>query len=73
LHVEEAWRDRGLAKAITTKLFREKMDRFWEEGVEQLGHGYVIVGNKASEGMCRSLGGRSEWQCYWLRIDLSKT
>lgn len=74
LHVEPEWRGRGLAKLITAKLFREKMDRFFEEDgmAEKMGYGFVVVGNKASEGMCRSLGGRSEWESYWLRVDLSK-
>ena len=72
LHVEEEWRGKGLAKATTTKLFQEKMDMFWEEGLPKLAHGYVIVGNEESSGMCRSLGGKSNWECYWLRVDLSK-
>lgn len=70
LHTEQEWRGKGLAKMLTTKLFKEKMGRFWEEGVPRLAHGYVIDGNKESEGMCRSLGGVSEWQVYWLRVDL---
>ena len=72
LHVEEDWRGRGLAKALTTKLFKEKMDMFWEPGMPKLAHGYVINGNKESEMMCRSLGGRADWQVYWLRVDLVK-
>ncbi|KAK3719044.1 hypothetical protein LTR37_004608 [Vermiconidia calcicola] len=70
LHVEPEWRGKGLAKAITTKLFREKMALFWEDEMKRLAYGYVIVGNRASEGMCRSLGGKSEWEVYWLRVDL---
>jgi len=71
LHVEPEYRGQGLAKALTTKLFRECMDGFWEEAYRtKLAHGYVIAGNEASEGMCRSLGGRSEWECYWVRVDL---
>jgi len=70
LHTEAAWRGKGLAKMLTTKLFKEQMDKFWEEGVARLAHGYVIDGNKESEGMCTSLGGVSGWQVYWLRVDL---
>lgn len=70
LHVEPEWRGKGLAKAITAKLFREKMGMFWERGLTKWTHGYVIRGNKESEGMCRSLGGRSEWDVYWVRVDL---
>lgn len=72
LHVEPVWRGKGLAKAITTKLFRQKMDRFRGDGKKHLAHGYVINGNKESEGMCRSLGGTSDWEVYWLRVDLSQ-
>lgn len=72
LHVEPEWRGRGLAKAVTTKLFKEKMGSFWEEGMKRLAYGFVIVGNKESEGMCRSLGGKSDWLAYWLRVDLSR-
>ncbi|KAK3111668.1 hypothetical protein LTR53_012852, partial [Teratosphaeriaceae sp. CCFEE 6253] len=31
LHVEPEWRGKGLAQALTTKLFREMMDGYWEE------------------------------------------
>lgn len=72
LHVEPEWRGRGLAKAITKKLFREKMGLFWEDGVTKWAHGYVIRGNKESEGMCRSLNGSSDWDVYWVRVDLSR-
>ena len=72
LHVETEWRGKGLAKAVTTKLFREKMNMFWEDKMDKLAHGYVIVGNKESEGMCRSLGGKSDCEVYWLRLDLSQ-
>ncbi|KAK5109823.1 hypothetical protein LTR62_006556 [Meristemomyces frigidus] len=73
LHVESAWRRHGLAKSLTTKLFREFMDGFWEKDSteKKWAHGYVMVGNEASAGMCRSLGGRSRWECFWVRIDLS--
>ncbi|KAI6820964.1 hypothetical protein KC340_g13028 [Hortaea werneckii] len=72
LHVEPEWRGRGLGKAVTTKLFKQGMQRFWEEGVQRLAHGYVVLGNKASEGMMRGLGGTDMWKCYWLRVDLEK-
>lgn len=71
LHVESEYRGKGLAKTITTKLFKEKMDIFWEDGVKRWSHGYVIAGNAESEGMCRSLGGKSDWDVYWLRVDLA--
>ena len=39
LHVETEWRGKGLAKAVTTKLFKEKMDMFWEADMPKLAHG----------------------------------
>ena len=72
LHVEEDFRRRGLAKLLTVRLFETEMDGFWEEGQRKLAFGYVIVGNEASAGMCKSLGGQSDWECYWLRIDLGQ-
>lgn len=72
LHVEPEWRRRGLAQMLTTKLLKERMRRFHEEGQEKLGIGYVIKGNEASRRMCESLGARSDWEVYWLRVDLTK-
>nr|POF16775.1 hypothetical protein CFP56_72726 [Quercus suber] len=72
LHVEAEYRNKGLAKALTSKLFREKMGGFWEQGVEHWAHGIVIVGNVASTKMCRSLGGEILFDCYWLRVDLDR-
>nr|POF25985.1 hypothetical protein CFP56_22133 [Quercus suber] len=73
LHVEPEYRGKGLAKAMTRKLFREKMRRFWEEGDRKWAHGIVIVGNVPSTMMCRSLGGEVLFDCYWLRVDLDRT
>lgn len=70
LHVEPERRGRGLAKQIATKLFRDKMDIFWEDGMPRLAHDYVIKGNTASVGVSESIGGRSEWDAHWVRVDL---
>ena len=70
LHVEPEWRGQGLAKAVTTKLFKEKMGLFWQHGEERWAYGFVVVGNTESEGMCRSLGGKTSWKGYWVRVDL---
>lgn len=72
IHVEPEYRGKGLAKAITTKLFRDKMEVFHEEDVRRWAHGIVIVGNVASQKMCESLGGRSLFECYWVRVDLNQ-
>ena len=71
LHTEASHRRMGLAMALTAKLFREKMDFFWEEGVERLALGNVAVGNEASASMCRRLGGEDIGQVFWVRVDLN--
>ena len=73
LHVEEAWRGKGIAKVVTHKLFHECMYRFWDDdGGKRIAHGYVMDGNEASANMCRSLGGKDRWRTYWVRVDLGK-
>lgn len=69
LHTEASHRRLGLATALTTKLFREEMGVFWEEGVEKLAHGNVEVGNEASAKMCRRLGGEDIGEVFWVRVD----
>ncbi|KXS99564.1 hypothetical protein AC578_2219 [Pseudocercospora eumusae] len=71
LHVEEEWRGKGLAKMIALKLWREKMDRFWEDGVPKVAHDYVIRGNAASVATSESLGGRHIGDTFWVRLDMS--
>lgn len=72
LHVEAEYRGKGLAKAITVKLFTEKMEALWEDGVDKMAHGYVVEGNTASSAVCTSLGGKNKWDAYWIRVDLEK-
>lgn len=72
LHVESEYRGRGLAKSITTKLFNEKMEALWEDGVDKMAHGYVVVGNDASSAVSTSLGGKNGWLAYWIRVNLEK-
>lgn len=72
LHVEPEYRGKGLAKAITAKLFQEKMDWLWEDGVDKMSHGYVIEGNDASSAVCSSLGGKNGWKAYWIRVNLER-
>ncbi|KXT15021.1 hypothetical protein AC579_7752 [Pseudocercospora musae] len=71
LHVEEEWRGKGLAKMIALKLWREKMDRFWEDGVLKFTHDYVIRGNAASVATSESLGGKHIGDTFWVRLDMS--
>lgn len=70
LHTEAEYRRLGLGKALSAKLFREEMGFFWEEGAEKVAHGNVLVGNEASAGMCRGLGGRSVGEVYWVKVDI---
>lgn len=72
LHTEAEFRRMGLGRLLTGKLFGEEMGRFWEEGVERVAHGNVMVGNEASAKMCMSLGGRDIGEVYWLRVDLER-
>lgn len=57
---QEAYRGRGLAKAVATKLLQ--MTILGDDG---LGHADVLNGNLASQGVCKSLGGMAEWMDYW--------
>lgn len=72
LHVEAEYRGQGLAKAITVKLFAEKMETLWEEGIDKMAHGYVVNGNDASSSVCKSLNGRHSWEAYWIRVNLER-
>lgn len=74
LHVEASHRRLGLAKSLTAKLFREEMGGVLDNGTteEKLAFGYVVEGNEASASMCRSLGARSDWEVYWVRIEVGK-
>ncbi|KAM0712337.1 hypothetical protein Q7P37_011432 [Cladosporium fusiforme] len=72
LHTEASHRRMGLGRMLSAKLFREEMERFWEQGLDRVAHGNVMVGNRASASMCKSLGGRDIGEVYWLRVDLDK-
>ncbi|KAM3419645.1 hypothetical protein BST61_g2977 [Cercospora zeina] len=80
LHVEEGWRGKGLAKMVAVKIWRERMEIFWENAVEsggkkqmkgrRLAHDYVISGNEASKRVSEKLGGRHYADTFWVRVDL---
>lgn len=72
LHVEPQYRGRGVAKAVTIKLFGEQMGRYFIDGAERVAHAHVAEGNEASIRVCESLGGKPSWGVCWLRIDLGK-
>lgn len=75
LHVEGDWRGLGLAKKLTAKLFREELDLPVVDGEGKgteregtMAHSVVIRWNEASMRVMRSLGGESQWWCYWVQV-----
>ena len=74
LHTEEGWRGKGIAKAVAAKLFRQYAPGIAvdDEG-SPWSHADVYVGNIPSESVCKSLGGKALWKCFWVRIDLEKS
>ncbi|CAO2656694.1 Nn.00g054970.m01.CDS01 [Neocucurbitaria sp. VM-36] len=74
LHTEEEYRGKGIAKAVAAKIFRQYAPGLAvdEVGNTAWSHADVYVGNMQSESVCRSLGGKAMWRCYWVRIDLEK-
>jgi hypothetical protein len=73
LHTEEAWRGKGIAKAVAAKLMKKYAPGI---AVDNEGtawsHADVYLGNVQSESVCRSLGGKAMWKCFWVRIDLER-
>jgi hypothetical protein len=73
LHTEEAWRGKGIAKAVAAKLMRQYAPGIAvDDAGNAWSHADVYVGNVQSESVCRSLGGNALWKCFWLRIDLER-
>jgi FR47-like protein len=66
LHVEEEWRGKGIAKKIAVRVVKESM------GSEGYGHAFVATNNLPSQAVCRSIGGTSIINRYWVLIDLEK-
>ena len=58
---QEEYRGRGLAKAVASKLFRENVKDFSQDG---LAHADVGFENVQSQGVCRSLKGIVGWSVY---------
>ena len=73
LHTEEGYRGKGIAKAVASRIFRQHASGL---AVDSKGnawsHADVYAGNAQSESVCRSLGGKATWKCFWVRIDLDK-
>jgi hypothetical protein len=58
---QEEYRGRGLAKAVASKLFREHVTDFAQDG---LTHADVGFENLQSQGVCKSLNGTVGWSVY---------
>jgi hypothetical protein len=58
---QEEYRGRGLAKAVASKLFRENVTDFAQDG---LTHADVGFENLQSQGVCKSLNGTVGWSVY---------
>ncbi|CAD0113038.1 unnamed protein product [Aureobasidium uvarum] len=79
LHVETACRGFGLAKSLSLKLFSEEMETYCQHNPastdynsvqERYAHADVAIDNKASQGVCESLGGRWYFEVFWIRVVL---
>ncbi|SPQ18225.1 ce529d9d-79b8-4ec7-bf6d-5b2dd05072ad [Thermothielavioides terrestris] len=62
LHVEEAYRRMGLAKALGCRLMREYLHEYGNDG---WGAADVFVENSGSQAFCRSIGGKLSWTLSW--------
>lgn len=83
LHVEAEYRGLGLAKSSTLKLFSEDMKTYWQHnpipsGTEEdnilddkYAHADVATDNKASQGVCESLGGIWSFLVFWVRVNVN--
>ncbi|KAK1752431.1 hypothetical protein QBC47DRAFT_388463 [Echria macrotheca] len=67
LHVEESYRGKGLAKTLASKLMRDHLGDFGDDG---WGAADVYVSNLQSQAVCRSLGGKVSKTVCWAILDL---
>ncbi|OAQ98747.1 hypothetical protein LLEC1_05164 [Akanthomyces lecanii] len=67
VHCEEPYRNRGLARKISSKILREKVDWFGPGGLSSAD---VAPDNVASRAMCKSLNGYSTYSVSWVMLDL---
>jgi hypothetical protein len=58
---QEEYRGRGLAKAVSLRLLRERTTDFGQDG---FAHADVAVDNLQSQGVCKSLKGTARWNVY---------
>lgn len=62
LHCEEEWRGKGLAKAVATRLLRERLKEYDDEVYCWAD---VAPDNPNSQRLCKSLGGKVAWAISW--------
>ncbi|RCI16032.1 hypothetical protein L249_3043 [Ophiocordyceps polyrhachis-furcata BCC 54312] len=65
IHCEDAYRRKGLARALVVKLLREKMGQLTGDESDTLAAADVSVTNEASQGLCRSLNARRVSVVSW--------
>ncbi|KAI1734470.1 hypothetical protein F4680DRAFT_462357 [Xylaria scruposa] len=70
LHCEEAYRGKGIAKAVAVKVLQDHLKDYSDDG-----HGWADVApdNIQSQGVCRSLNGQVKWQISWSRLNLDES
>ncbi|KAK0386756.1 hypothetical protein NLU13_6592 [Sarocladium strictum] len=64
LHCKESHRQKGLAKSLVSKLFRENIPHYGNDGWASAD---VHPENTASRALCSSLGGKPHWQSSCLK------
>ena len=70
LHVESRHRGRGLAGAVTQKLFSMQTEVF-SEGTT-MGHADVFESNTPSRRVMEKLGGKNQWVVVWAEVDVQR-
>lgn len=60
--LQEPYRQRGLAKALAVRLFRQGFSSSVNDG---WGSADVAADNKGSRGMCMALNGKPTWVVSW--------
>ncbi|KAJ9164605.1 hypothetical protein NKR19_g1270 [Coniochaeta hoffmannii] len=68
LHVEEPYRGRGLAKALTGRLLRTRLQELGDDGWCSTD---ISTTNSQSQGVFRSIGGKPAWTVSWMYVDLA--
>lgn len=74
LHVEPRHRGKGLAGAVTRKLFAMQDSVFGTEAGRStsMGHADVYESNTPSRRVMEKLGGQSKWVVVWAEVDISR-